>query len=88
MRALIIKMPSLREELCYSSASLVDEASKARRHNKRVTRQISVSGRIHTGRRGPRRENAEAGPALLPYAELGEDLIQNILSHGLSRNLS
>ncbi len=34
MRALIIKMPSLCEELCYSSASLVDEASEARRHNK------------------------------------------------------
>jgi hypothetical protein len=27
-------MPSLREELCCSSASLVDEASEARRHNK------------------------------------------------------
>ncbi|MBA7621403.1 hypothetical protein ES703_28765 [subsurface metagenome] len=30
----IIKTPSLRGELCYSSAALVDEASEARRHNK------------------------------------------------------
>ncbi len=29
-------MPSLCEELCYSSASLVDEASEARRHNKKA----------------------------------------------------
>ncbi len=42
-------MPSLREELCYSSASLVDEVNEVRRHNKM---QGSTEGFIKGEERG------------------------------------
>ncbi len=63
MICVIIKTPSLREELCYSSASLLDRASRTRCYNKEASASSGepcYSGFLSRGGKPACRQTGEA----------------------------